>query len=87
VLKDPNIARKFAEVTFTSDSRDVLGEVKTPTLILQTQYDAIAPVEVGQYIHANIPSSEFVLMEATGHNPHISYPEETVACISAYLKK
>lgn len=84
---DPNIARKFAEVTFTSDSRDVLGEVKTPTLILQTQYDAIAPVEVGQYIHANIPSSELVLMEATGHNPHISYPEETVACISAYLNK
>lgn len=82
---DPNIARKFAEVTFSSDSRDILGEVTTSTLILQTQYDAIAPVEIGQYVHANIRFSEFVLMEATGHNPHISYPEETVSCIRAFL--
>ena len=84
---DPIIARKFAEVTFMSDVRKELEEVKAPTLILQTQYDAIAPVEVGEYVHSKIPSSDFVLMDATGHNPHLSNPEETVAYIRAFLNK
>lgn len=84
---DPVISRKFAEVTFTSDSRDMLGEITSPTLILQTQFDAIVPMAMGEYLHTKITTSEFVLMEATGHNPHLSYPEETVTCIKAYLTK
>ena len=84
---DPVIARQFAEVTFTSDIRSELTKVTTPTLILQTLDDAIAPVEIGEYVHSKIPQSEFVLMEATGHNPHINEPEETISCIKAFLAK
>lgn len=84
---DPVIARQFAEVTFSSDVRSELYKVLTPTLILQTENDAIAPVEVGAFVHSKISNSEFVLMQATGHNPHISYPEETVTCIKAFLAK
>ncbi|MBB4823436.1 sigma-B regulation protein RsbQ [Sporosarcina luteola] len=82
---DPVIARRFAEVTFTSDMRDRLENVKVPTLILQTQEDAIAPIEVGEYVHAHIKGSQFVLMDAKGHNPHISDPEETIKLIRDYI--
>ena len=44
---DPTIARRFAEVTFTSDNRAELARVRTPTLVLQCMQDAIAPVSVG----------------------------------------
>lgn len=84
---DPVIARQFAEVTFKSDMRKELGEVKVPTLILQTQFDAIAPIEVGRYVNAKIENSKLIVMEAKGHNPHLSDAAETIAHIQAYLNE
>ncbi|MCP2034083.1 sigma-B regulation protein RsbQ [Planomicrobium sp. HSC-17F08] len=83
---DPVIARQFAEVTFTSDVRAELSRVSVPTLILQTRFDAIAPPEVGQYVHEHIKGSQLRVMNAAGHNPHISDSEETVSLIKEYLE-
>ena len=82
---DPVIARRFAEVTFFSDNRADLARVTVPTLILQCSDDAIAPVEVGKYVERNIANSTFRLLQATGHCPHVSHPEETVETIRGYL--
>ncbi|MGK7376865.1 alpha/beta fold hydrolase [Planococcus sp. 1R117A] len=82
---DPVIARNFAEVTFTSDVRSELSKVTVPTLILQPQFDAIAPLEVGRFVHEQIKDSQLIVMDAAGHNPHISHSEETVKLIQAYL--
>ncbi|QBP42666.1 alpha/beta fold hydrolase [Paenisporosarcina antarctica] len=84
---DPQISREFAEVTFKTDVRAELKELLVPTLIMQPQYDAIVPNEVGHYIHTQIPESRLVVMKAKGHNPHISHAEETVAVIKEYLTK
>lgn len=84
---DPDIARQFARVTFLSDHREDLPKLSTRTLILQTQKDMIAPVEVGRYMQAAIPASELVIMEATGHCPHMSAPEETVDAIRRFLPR
>jgi sigma-B regulation protein RsbQ len=59
----------------------------TPSLILQCQHDIIAPLPVGDYVHKNIPCSQFVVMEATGHCPHLSAPVETITAIKAFLDK
>ncbi|MDI4647529.1 alpha/beta fold hydrolase [Cohnella hashimotonis] len=82
---DPEIAGIFARATFLSDHRDVLPKVKTPTLIMQCTEDLIAPLEVGAYMHQQIRGSSFRMMEATGHCPHVSHPDETVDLISEYL--
>ena len=82
---DPVIARRFAEVTFFSDNRTDLPNVLVPSLILQSAVDAIAPVEVGQYMHRHMPASTLQLMQATGHCPHMSHPQETIQHIKAYL--
>lgn len=82
---DPMIARQFAEVTFTSDLRDKLDKVTVPTLILQPKFDAIAPPEVGRYVHDHIAGSQMIVMEAVGHNPHLSDSAETAKYIKAYL--
>jgi sigma-B regulation protein RsbQ len=83
---DPEIARRFARVTFLSDNRDDLPQVTTATLILQCRNDAIAPVQVGQYVHRAIPNSSLTLLDATGHCPHLSSPDETIKAIDAYLE-
>jgi sigma-B regulation protein RsbQ len=82
---DPNIAKAFARVTFTSDNRADLGRVTARTLILQCSDDIIAPEEVGAFVHQHIPGSTLVLMDATGHCPNLSAPEETIAAIRAYV--
>lgn len=82
---DPAIAQHFARVTFLSDNREDLPRVRVPTLILQCMDDAIAPLEVGEYVHRSIPESELVVLRATGHCPNLSAPGETVAAIESFL--
>lgn len=82
---DPQIARRFAEATFYSDNRADLAKVKTPSLIIQVSDDAIAPVSVGSFMHKNLPNSDLRWMEASGHCPHMSHPDETIEIIKEYL--
>ena len=83
---DPEIAAHFARVTFFSDNRQDLGQIRTPTLILQCSDDVIAPLAVGEYVHRHIAASELVVMEATGHCPNLSAPGETVGAIQSFLR-
>ena len=82
---DPDIAARFARVTFMSDNRADLATVTAPTLVLQCSDDVIAPDEVGRYVHAQIPNSVFTQLTATGHCPNLSAPRETVEAIRAFI--
>jgi sigma-B regulation protein RsbQ len=82
---DPEIAKHFARVTFTSDNRADLGKVNARSLILQCSDDVIAPMAVGEYLHRHLPNSELVVMQATGHCPNLSAPDETIAAIRAFV--
>jgi sigma-B regulation protein RsbQ len=83
---DPTIAKHFARVTFLSDNRADLSKVAARTLVLQCSEDVIAPQCVGEYVNERIPGSELVLMQATGHCPNLSAPDETIAAIQAFLR-
>jgi sigma-B regulation protein RsbQ len=83
---DPEIARRFAEVTFMSDNRADLGRVSLPSLVLQCADDAIAPEEVGRFVERELPDGRLVMLDAVGHCPNLSAPEETVAAIEEFLR-
>ena len=82
---DPRMTRAFARATFLSDNRADLGKVGTPALILQCAQDAIAPTSVGEYVHRALRGSTLRQMQATGHCPHMSHPQETVQLMKEYL--
>jgi len=82
---DPEIAKAFARVTFTSDNRADLAKVSVPTLILQCREDIIASTEVGEFVHNQIPRSKMVILDATGHCPNLSAPREVVAAMQAFV--
>jgi len=82
---DPVIARRFAEATFFADNRADLPEVHVPTLVMQCSDDMIAPDAVGDYVNRALPNGTLRRMRATGHCPHMSHPEETIAVIREYL--
>ena len=82
---DPDIAKQFARVTFMSDNRADLPKVGARALILQCRDDIIASEEVGRYVQANIPKSEMVVLNATGHCPNLSAPAEVIVAIQAFV--
>ena len=82
---DPVIARRFAEATFYSDNRADLPRLAVPSLILQCSDDMVAPREVGEFMHRQTPKSTLSVMKATGHCPHMSHPDETIALMKEYL--
>ena len=80
------IAKNFAYLTFLSDNRADLKKLRTPSLILQCQEDVIAPLEVGAYLKANLADSELVVLNATGHCPNLSAPQETIKAMQDFLQ-
>jgi sigma-B regulation protein RsbQ len=84
---DPTIAKQFAMATFFSDNRRDLLKLSTPSLIMQCTDDLVAPLEVGDYLHAHLSNSTLKVLRATGHCPHMSEPEETITVIKKYLQE
>lgn len=84
---DPVIARQFAQVTFRSDNRHDLEKVTVPTLVVQSARDVIACEAVGAFVHEQIPGSEMVVLDVSGHCPNLSHPEPTAAAIRQFITR
>lgn len=82
---DPKIAKHFARVTFLSDHRAELSKSTVRTLILQCTDDLIAPTAVGEFLQKAIAESKLVFIKNTGHCPHLSAPDASVAAIRAFF--
>ncbi|MFT3914683.1 MAG: alpha/beta hydrolase [Anaeromyxobacteraceae bacterium] len=72
----PDVAQSVARAIFESDFRSRLGEVQVPTLVLQSRNDVAVPMEVGTYLARHIPRSRLRVLDAEGHFPHVSAPEQ-----------
>jgi sigma-B regulation protein RsbQ len=83
---EPDIAKQFAHVTFTSDNRADVQGLQTPTLIIQASDDMIAPVQVGEYLHAALPNSSLALVSNIGHCPHMSAPDACSEAMWQFLR-
>jgi sigma-B regulation protein RsbQ len=60
--------------------------VRTPALILQSARDLLAPLAVGAYLHEQLAGSQLVVLNTSGHCPHVSAPQATIAAMRAYLQ-
>jgi sigma-B regulation protein RsbQ len=92
---DPAVARELARVTFLSDNRADRARVQGPTVVLQCGDDPIAALTVGEYVHQRVPGARMattlrwtvtaatvlVYLQATGHCPDVSAPQETIDAI------
>jgi sigma-B regulation protein RsbQ len=83
---DPMRARVFARTTFLSDNRADMARIPVPTLVIECTTDAIAPRDVGAYIHEQLRDSRLVTLDASGHCPHVSAPDATAEAIAAFAR-
>jgi sigma-B regulation protein RsbQ len=82
---DPAISRRFARATFLSDNRADLPRVTAPSLVLQCREDVIAPFEVGRYVADRLPDAHLRVLDAVGHCPNLSAPDQVIDAIREYL--
>jgi len=82
---DPTIARQFARIGFFTDNRPDLPHLHLPTLLLQCPEDVAVPEEVNDYLLAHLPQAQLVMLNTTGHCPHLSAPLEVVAALREFI--
>ncbi|RPD46827.1 alpha/beta hydrolase [Hymenobacter sediminis] len=82
---DPVIAKQFARVTFLSDNRQDIAQLRVPCLLIQCAQDYVAPREVGEFLQAVIPGSTLVTLPVSGHCPHVSAPTETLQAMEDFM--
>ena len=61
------IAAQLLESRGRLDVTALLGEVRTPTLVLHARGDVVAPIAEGQILAAGIPGAQFVELESKNH--------------------
>lgn len=77
----PDIAIAVARVIFAIDLRSLLGAVTVPMDLVHSRYDPAVPPAVGHYLHDHITGSRLAWIDAAGHLPHLSAPDELAALI------
>lgn len=82
---DPHSARMFARATFYADNRRDLALIKCPCLILQHRYDALAPLEVGEYLRDHLACGRLEVLEVSGHCAHMSNPDQVIDALQRHL--
>ncbi len=63
----PEIAASLLETRAGIDVVDVLGEVRTPTLVLHSREDDVVPFSEGRLLAAEIPGAQFVELDSKNH--------------------
>ncbi len=81
----PDIAQSVARVIFQSDYRKELPKLDKPTLLLQAKEDIAVPLSVAEYLHKNIANSKLSVVNAFGHFPHMSAPQEIIDEIKQFI--
>ncbi len=67
--------------------KDLLGQIKVPTLLLWGEDDLVTTMEVAEMFHKLIPNSELISIKNCGHAPMIEHPEWFSAEVKKFLAK
>lgn len=67
--------------------KDLLGQIKVPTLLLWGEDDQVTTMEVAEMFHKLIPNSQLVTIKKCGHAPMIEHPEWFSEEVRKFLKK
>ena len=78
-------AAEELERVYGHDARDVLGAIRSPTLVLHRRDDRAIPFALGQDLAARIPGARFVALEGADHFPWRGGGAAVARMITAFL--
>jgi pimeloyl-ACP methyl ester carboxylesterase/DNA-binding CsgD family transcriptional regulator len=63
----PEIAAELLQARGEIDVAHLLGEIRTPTLVLHARGDEVCPLAAGRMVASGIPGAEFVELDSRNH--------------------
>jgi 3-oxoadipate enol-lactonase len=66
------------------DHRDILGQIKAPTLVIIGRHDPATTPEAGEFVRSHIPGAESAQLEAA-HLSNIEQPREFIDAVLQFL--
>jgi pimeloyl-ACP methyl ester carboxylesterase/DNA-binding CsgD family transcriptional regulator len=63
----PEMAARLIESRAMIDAMTLLGEVRTPTLVLHSRDDGVVPISEGRILAAGIPGAQFIELDSKNH--------------------
>ena len=86
VATDPESYATVCEAIAVFDSRDRLGAVTAPTLVLTADGDPTCPPAVTSILREGIPGADHVLLDGSAHLANICRPDAFGAAVRAHLE-
>ncbi|MBX3616409.1 pimeloyl-ACP methyl ester esterase BioH [Nitrosomonas sp.] len=75
---DPAALEKGLRILQQSDLRRCIGDIRQPVLIMHGDNDVITHPAAADWMHRQLPQSQYVKFDRCGHAPFLSYPEQFV---------
>jgi hypothetical protein len=67
--------------------RDELSQLAVPTAVFHGVHDAVAPLALGEYLAAHLPSAQLVRFERSGHAVWIDEPMRFNTELTGFIEK
>jgi pimeloyl-ACP methyl ester carboxylesterase/class 3 adenylate cyclase len=81
----PRALEAYGRMLAELDIRDVLADVRAPTLLLHAEGDRVVDVEQSRYLARHLPDARLVVLPGADHLPFISHPELVLEEIQHHL--
>jgi len=82
----PDIAADVLKTIFLADHRQDARREVLPTQVLQTGHDPAVPLTAARWLAQTVAASDFQMLEAEGHFPHISAPDRVSDALLGFLQ-
>lgn len=73
------------DILRAADLRSALPAITQPTLVLHGARDTLAPLAAAEYTAARLPHGTLHVVDAAGHAPFLSHPDEFLHALEAFL--
>jgi pimeloyl-ACP methyl ester carboxylesterase/DNA-binding CsgD family transcriptional regulator len=82
---DAEMAARLLEHTWAMDVRDVLSEIRTPTLVAHNRDDQVIPLAAGEEIAALVHGAQLHVLDGNEHDPFVRDSGSVVEAILDFV--
>ena len=83
--RDPNLFYESGHAALRFDSRDWVGEISVPTMVIIPDRDEVVPVRAQRDLAARLADPVVIEIEDAGHASVLSRPEVYVKAIDEFF--
>ncbi len=82
----PEVLRKTMVSLVNTDLRDIISNIKCPTLLIWGENDTATPLSDAKIIESLIPDAGLCVIEGAGHYSFCEQPYKTAAILNSFIK-